>query len=128
MPLYGVQYVRSIGIYILNFDSQTIIIMGGIVAVLTLLSSLAKEEAGAVLTFIKSLASAYYSYVTLNMFTWFIYRTEQAYAELVINWGLWLYLVIAITIISGIAGSLGKLAEKEKKKEEKEEEEEEEEE
>ncbi len=118
-PVYGIAYIESLGIYVPYFDQNTIIILGSIVTALTLLSGITKKGAGATMTFIKYLASAYYSYRAMNMFTRFVLSTPETYGELIIDWGLWLALVIATTIVGGLLASLGKLAEEEKKKEKK---------
>lgn len=116
-PIYSIQILERYGITIPNFDAQTVLILGVIVTLFTIISGLTERGVGAVMTFIKYLASAYYSYRVMNMFTYFIMDTPQAYAELIIDWGLWLILVITITLLSGIIAAIGKLAEE--KKEEK---------
>jgi len=119
-PVFSIQYIKNMGITIPYFEPNTVIILGVVVAVFTLIDGLMKGGSGAVMTLIKYLASAYYSYRVMNMFTWFILSTPQAYGELIIEWGLWLYLVIGLTIVTGILQALSKIAEKEKEEEEEE--------
>ncbi len=123
LPVTSIKYIKNMGITIPYFDQNIIIILGTVVAIFTLMDGLIEGGSGAVVTLIKYMASAYYSYRVMNMFTWFILETPQAYGELIIDWGLWLYLVIGVTLVTGILRALGKLAEKEKKEEKREEEE-----
>ncbi len=123
-PVFSIQYIKNMGILIPYFEANTVIVLGTVVAIFTLIDGLMKGGSGAAMTLLKYLASAYYSYRVMNMFTWFILSTPQVYGELIIDWGLWLYLVIGITLITGILQALSKVTEKEKEKEESESEEE----
>lgn len=114
-PILGIQYVRNLGIIVPNFEQNIVIILGTVVAIFTLIDGLTKGGAGALITLIKYLSSAYYSYRVLKMFTWFILSTPEVYGELIIDWGLWLYLVIGVTLIIGVLQALSKITEKEKK-------------
>lgn len=118
IPILSIQYIKELGIEIPYFEPNIVIILGVIVAIFTLMDGLIKGGAGAMITLIKYIASAYYSYRVMNMFTWFVLSTSQAYGELIIEWGLWLYLVIGITLLTGVLQTLSKLTEKEEKKKE----------
>lgn len=127
VPISGVEYIKSLGIQIVHFQNNVIIILGVVVTIFTFLSTVTKKEVAALMTLFKAFSSAYYSYRVLNMFTYFVLSSDVMAGELIIDWGLWLYLVIGITIITGFLSALGKLAEEEKKPKKKKEEEEEEE-
>lgn len=127
VPISGVEYIKSLGIQIVHFQNNVIIILGVVVTIFTFLSAVTKKEVAALMTLFKAFSSAYYSYRVLNMFTYFVLSSDVMAGELIIDWGLWLYLVIGITIVTGFLSALGKLAEEEKKPKKKEEEEEEEE-
>lgn len=125
VPISGVEYIKSLGIQIVHFQNNVIIILGVVVTIFTFLSAVTKKEVAALMTLFKAFSSAYYSYRVLNMFTYFILSSDVMAGELIIDWGLWLYLVIGITIVTGFLSALGKLAEEEKKPKKKKEEEEE---
>jgi len=124
VPISGVEYIKSLGIQIVHFQNNVMIILGVVVTIFTFLSAVTKKEVAALMTLFKAFSSAYYSYRVLNMFTYFILSSDVTAGELIIDWGLWLYLVIGITIVTGFLSALGKLAEEEKKPKKKEEEEE----
>jgi len=125
LPIYSAEIIKTqFKITIVHLDPQMIVILGTVVAIFTLLAGITKGGKGAIFEFLKAISSAYYSYRVMNMYTEFVMRTSQAYAELRVDWGLWIWLVISITILSGIISALGKYAEKEEKKEKKKKEEE----
>jgi len=124
VPISGAEYIKSLGIQIVHFQNNVMIILGVVVTIFTFLSAVTKKEVAALMTLFKAFSSAYYSYRVLNMFTYFILSSDVTAGELIIDWGLWLYLVIGITIVTGFLSALGKLAEEEKKPKKKEEEEE----
>jgi len=115
LPIMSVRTVYNMGIIVPKFDELTVIILGCSITVLTLIDGLTPGKAGALFSLIKYSASAYYSYKILNMFSWFIYQSQQGYAELYVDWGLWLILVISITLLSGLLSAMSKAVEKPKK-------------
>ncbi|MHA1615705.1 MAG: hypothetical protein ACTSX9_00090 [Candidatus Njordarchaeales archaeon] len=119
LPIYSVKTIVSIGITIPDFDPLIVTVLGVSITIFALLDSLIPEKSGALFTLIKYIASAYYSYKILNMFSWFTYRAQQAYAELYVDWGLWLIMVVTLTILSGILSALRKVSEKPKEEEKK---------